>query len=348
MQRGGYEMEVEKKPFGRHSNGRVVDLYTLTNVNGLQATITNYGGILVSLMVPDRQGESADVVLGFDRLEGYLKGHPYFGALVGRYANRIANGRFSLDGVEYKLAQNNDKNHLHGGLVGYDKVLWKAQRLHEVDRVGLELRHSSPDGDEGYPGKLDMTVRYWLTNANELQIEYEATTDKATPVNLTHHSYFNLSGAGEGDILDHVLRLNAKRYTPVDEGMIPTGEVAKVKGTPLDFTTPAAIGERINSDHEQLLFGKGYDHNWVVDGPADTVRLAAHVYDPKSGRVMEVLTSEPAIQFYTGNFLDGSNTGKGGKVYHHRYGFCLEAQHYPDSPNHADFPSTILRPNETY
>ncbi len=348
MQKGKCEMGIKKEPFGTTRDGTPVDLYTLTNANGMSADITNYGGIVVRLYAPDRHGKLADVVLGYDKLADYIKATPYFGAIVGRYGNRIAKGRFTLDGVEYKLATNNMGNHLHGGLKGFDKVVWEAQPFQGNDAVGLKLTYLSKDGEEGYPGNLRCTVRYSLTNDNELRIDYEATTDKATPVNLTNHSYFNLAGAGNGDILGHELMLNADRFVPVDATLIPTGELRPVKGTPMDFTTPTAIGARVNQNYEQLKLGKGYDHCWVLNKNDAEMSLAARVYEPTTGRVMEVLTTEPAIQFYCGNFLDGSNVGKGGKVYRFRYGFCLETEHYPDSPNHPQFPSTILRPGQTY
>jgi len=342
---------IASEPWGS-VNGRAVTLFTLDNGRGLRMKATNYGGIIVSLEVPDREGRMADIVLGHDRLEQYLAGHPYFGALIGRYSNRIARGRFLLDGVEYKLATNNDPGGLpcalHGGLKGVDKVVWDAEPVRQNGRVGLKLSYLSPDGEEGYPGNLKITVHYWLTEDNALWITYEASTDKATPINLTQHSYFNLAGHDAGPILDHVLTLHAERFTPVDKGLIPTGELRPVEGTPFDFRRPTPIGARIQQDDEQLKFGGGYDHNWVVNGPLGTLRPAAEVYEPGTGRVMEVLTTEPGIQFYCGNFLDGSNIGKGGKPYAHRTGFCLETQHFPDSPNKPQFPSTILRPGQTY
>lgn len=345
---GSIQPSITKAPFGVTSEGAQVDLYTLTNANGVEAKITNYGAILVSLNVPDRNGQMGDVTLGYSTLAEYIKDTPYFGAIVGRYGNRIGKGKFQLDGTDYSLATNNDENHLHGGIKGFDKVVWQAQTVRRRGAVGLKLVYLSKDGEEGYPGNLTSTVTYYLTNNDEFDIEYEATTDKATPVNLTHHSYFNLAGQGNGDILDHELMLNADRFTPVDAGLIPTGELRPVKGTPMDFTTPTAIGARVNQDDTQLVYGKGYDHNWVLNDWDGSLKLAAKVYEPTTGRVMEVLTTEPGIQFYCGNFLDGSNVGKGGKVYRHRYGFCLETQHFPDSPNKLVFPSTILRPGENY
>ena len=344
----GAKVQMKKQPFGKTADGQAVDLYTLTNPNGLEAAITNYGGIVVRLKTPDRNGQLADVVLGFDTLDDYLKGHPYFGAIIGRYGNRIAKGRFQLNGVEYKLAVNNGENHLHGGLKGFDKVVWNARDVSTAEAPALELTYTSKDGEEGYPGTLHVTVVYTLTPANELKIDYAATTDKDTIVNLTNHSYFNLAGQGEGDILGHELMINASRFTPVDAGLIPTGELRSVEGTPFDFRKPVAIGARINQDDQQLKYGNGYDHNFVLDRTGDGLVLAARVTEPKSGRVMEVYTTEPGIQFYSGNFLDGSNKGKGGKIYRRRYGFCLETQHFPDSPNKPNFPSTALRPGAKY
>ena len=339
-------MSVEKAPFGKLTDGREVDLYTLTNENAMCVRITNFGGIVVSIEVPDRDGKMADVALGFDSIEGYENTHPYFGALVGRCGNRIAKAKFTLDGKTYTLAANNDVNHLHGGLKGFDKAVWAAEPIEEANAVGLKLQYTSVDGEEGYPGTLKCTVEYRLTNENELKIEYFAETDKPTPVNLTNHSYFNLKGQGEGTILDHVVYLNAKRFTPIDETFIPTGELRAVAGTPMDFTTPTAIGARIHADDEQLKNGKGYDHNFVLDG--DGLSLVARVEEKTTGRVLEAYTMEPGVQFYVGNFLDGTLTGKDGKVYEQRYGFCLETQHFPDSPNHPDFPSIILKPGEQY
>jgi aldose 1-epimerase len=340
--------KIGKQPFGKTADGTSVELYTLTNSSGVEAKIMTYGGIVVSLKVPDRNGKLDDVVLGYDGLDGYLTSHPYFGTITGRYANRIAKGKFTLDGREYTLAQNNGENHLHGGIKGFDKVVWKAREVKIKDGVGVELTYVSRDGEEGYPGNLSVTVTYTLTNKNELKIVYAATTDKATIVNLTNHSYFNLAGPKAGDILGHELMLNADRFTPVDRTLIPTGELRSVKGTPMDFTKPTAIGARIEQKDEQLLFGLGYDHNWVLNKTGASLTLAARVYEPTTGRVMEVYTTEPGIQFYTGNFLDGTITGKGGKVYQKRYGFCLETQHFPDSPNKPSFPSTVLRPSRKY
>lgn len=339
---------MKKELFGKAADGKEVYIYTLRNKNGMEARITNYGGILVSLMVPDRNGKPGDVVLGYDSLAEYIKDSPYFGALVGRYANRIGKGRFTLNGVEYKLAINNGANHLHGGLKGFDKVVWDVNEKESRPGGSLTLSYRSKDGEEGYPGDLSVKVVYSLTESNELRIEYGATTDKPTVVNLTHHSYFNLAGAGSGDILSHELFIDADLFTPVDSGLIPTGEMQSVKGTPMDFTQPTAIGARINSNETQLKIAGGYDHNWVVNKPMKSFGLAARVFEKTTGRVMEVWTTEPGLQFYSGNFLSGSNIGKGGKRYEHRFGFCLETQHYPDSPNRPQFPSTILNPGQTY
>lgn len=342
---------VTRSPFGITREGDPVDVYTLTNAHGVEVRAMTYGGIILSLKVPDREGRLGDVVLGYRDVAGYLEETPYFGAIIGRYGNRIGGARFQLDGATYELAANNGPNHLHGGVRGFDKVVWRAEPFTTADGVGVRFRRASPDGEEGYPGNLDVEVTYTLNDADELAFEYRATTDKATPVNLTQHSYFNLAGHAGGDVLGHRLRLNAERYTPVDEGLIPTGELAPVEGTPFDFRAPHAIGERIASDHEQIRFGGGYDHNFVLnrEGAADgELVLAARVEEPVSGRTLEVLTTEPGIQFYSGNFLDGSITGKEGAVYAHRNGFCLETQHFPDSPNQPAFPSTILRPGEEY
>jgi len=336
-------MSVNQESFGRTSEGREVDLYTLTNSNGLKARITNYGAILVSLEVPDRTGKFADITLGFDALDGYLGEHPYFGAVVGRYANRIGAAKFVLDGVEYKLAANNGDNHLHGGLKGFDKVVWKLDDLKAEGRsVLVKLSYISEDGEEGYPGNLACSVTYALTEDDELQISYEADTDKTTVLNLTNHSYFNLAGQGTGDILGHELMLDADKYTVVDEGLIPTGENRDVKDSPMDFTVSASIGSRI----EQT--GAGYDHNYVLNSGGGSLALCARAYEPTTGRVMEVKTTEPGVQLYTGNFLDGSLTGKGGKKYEKHYAFCLETQHFPDSPNKSDFPSVVLNPGQKY
>ena len=334
---------LEQQEWGRTS-GVPVKLFTLKNSHDVTARITNYGAILTELYVPDRQGKPANIVLGFDNLAQYLNGHPYFGATVGRVANRIAKARFTLDGREYTLAVNNGKNHLHGGLKGFDKVVWSAENLPaEGQGMGLKLTYTSKDGEEGYPGNLATTVTYRLTDANEVRIDYLATTDKPTPVNLTNHSYFNLAGAGE--ILGHELMLTARHYTPSNEELIPTGKIAPVQGTPVDFTQPTKIGARISQIQAKPC---GYDHNFVLDGPGHSLRLAARVTEANSGRVMEVLTTEPGIQLYTGNFLNGNLTGTGGVVYKQHTGFCLETQHFPDAVNQPDFPSIILRPGQTF
>ena len=329
-----------------------IKLYSLRNTGGTEVKITNYGATITSISVKDRAGEFADIALGYDRLEDYMNAvdKPYFGSVVGRYGNRIAKGEFTLDGKTYALATNNGPNHLHGGIIGFDKVAWNAKTLKGEGFVGLELTYLAKDREEGYPGNLQCTVIYKLNEKDELSIEYSATTDQPTPINLTNHTYFNLAGEGNGTILDHVLKLNAYHYTPVDETLIPTGVIAPVKGTPFDFTTPKAIGRDIETAYQQLEFGMGYDHNFVLNKPdqAGEMTIAAEVYEPKSGRLLEVLTEEPGVQFYCGNFLDGRLKGKSGKSYLHRGGFCLETQHFPDSPNQPDFPSTILRPGETY
>jgi aldose 1-epimerase len=338
---------LKKEDFGKTKDGQSVDIYTLTNANGVEARITTYGGIIVSLKTPDRAGKLDDIVLGFDSLDEYLKGHPFFGAIAGRYANRIAKGRFTLNGAEYKLAVNNGENSLHGGIVGFDKVVWKARPVPTKEGVALELAYLSKDGEEGYPGNLSVKVVYMLTDKNELRIDYSATTDKDTVINLTNHSYFNLAGQGSGDILNHQLTINAKSFTPVDPTLIPTGELRPVKGTPFDFTQPTAIGARVNQDDEQLKFGGGYDHNFVVDGQTGVLRRAARAVDPSTGRALEVWTTEPGVQFYIGNFLTEMK-GKAGKTYNKRYGFCLETQHFPDSPNKPDFPSAVLKKDGEY
>ncbi|MCX7017214.1 MAG: galactose mutarotase [Candidatus Sumerlaeota bacterium] len=338
---------MARQPFGNTKEGETVELFTLKNAKGMEAKITNYGGIVVSLMAPDRNGRLGDVVLGYDTLDQYVKDNPYFGCLVGRFGNRIAKGRFTLDGREYTLAVNNGPNHLHGGLKGFDKVVWRARPFESKDGPALELKYLSKDGEEGYPGNLDVTAIYTLTGDNALRLDFTATTDKPTICNLTHHSYFNLAGGG-GDILNHEAMIAADRFTPVDENLIPTGELRPVAGTPFDFTKPRKIGARINDPDEQLKRGNGYDHNFALNKPMGELGLAARVFEPTSGRVMETLTTEPAMQFYTGNFLDGSNVGKGGRPYPFRGAFCMEPQHYPDSPNQPRFPSVVLRPGQTY
>lgn len=340
---------VTQAPFGTTADGEAVDLYTLINANGVEVRALTYGGIIVSLQVPDRHGQLDDVVLGFDDLAPYQARHPYFGAIIGRYGNRIAGAEFTLDGTTYTLAANNGPNHLHGGLQGFDRVIWQAESFEEADRVGVVFAYTSPAGEEGYPGTLQAQVTYTLTDANELIVDYEATTDQATPVNLTQHTYFNLAGDDSGDILDHELMINADHYLPVDSTLIPTGERRPVAGTPFDFREPTPIGARIEADDPQLQWGPGgYDHTFVLNDEGDGLGLAARVYEPTTGRVLEVRTTEPGVQFYSGNFLDGSEVGKGGAVYAKRNGFCLETQHFPDSPNQPDFPDTILRPGETY
>lgn len=332
-------MDNNKERFGQLDDGRDVEQFTITNANGIEVKIINYGGIITSLRVPDQEGEFENIVLGFDNLEDYLGEHPYFGALIGRYGNRIADGRFELDGEVYQLATNDGNNHLHGGEQGFDKVLWDAELL---DDQTLKLTYLSEDGEEGYPGNLDVTVTYTLTDENELKIDYEAETDKATPVNLTAHSYFNLTGNPSNTVLDHELKLNAGQFTPVDEELIPTGEIASVSDSPFDFTDVKKIGDDIDE------VDGGYDHNFVLDDSTDTLKLAAELTESGSGRKLSVYTTEPAIQFYSGNFLDGSLQGPDGTSFEQYSGLCLEPQHYPNSPNEPSFPSTILRPGETY
>lgn len=334
-------MSVQTETFGKMPDGKQVDLYTLTNPNGLRARITNYGAILVSMEVPDRKGKLADVVLGFETLDGYLGEHPYFGAIVGRYANRIGQGKFTLNGVEYKLAVNNGPNHLHGGIKGFDKVLWKLEDIKaESDKAFVKLSYLSKDGEEGYPGNLECSVTYTLTKDNELKISYEAKTDKATVINLTNHAYWNLAGQGNGDVLGHELTLNADKFTPVDKDLIPTGQIKSVKDSPMDFTRPMAIGSRINE------VGMGYDHNYVLNSGGGKLAPAATVFEPNSGRVIEILTTEPGVQLYTANWVN--SIGKSGKAYKKHHAFCLETQHFPDSPNKPDFPSVVLKPGQKY
>jgi len=319
--------------------------YVLTNAQGMKMEVTNFGGKIVSLFAPDKKGKMDDAVLGYDSLKQYLNGNLYFGAMIGRYGNRIAKGKFSLNGKDYQLALNNGANALHGGPGGFHNVYWKVVPF---NNNSLRLTYHSKNGEEGYPGNLDVVVTYSLTDKNEVVIDYEATTDQETVINLTHHSFFNLAGAGHGDILNHELTIHADEFNPVDSGLIPTGELKKVKGTPFDFSTAHKIGERINQTDEQLKLGKGYDHNWVLKKTGNELSLVATVVEPVSGRIMEVWTTEPGLQFYSGNFLTGKDIGKGNKAYLTRSAFCLEAQHFPDSPNHPNFPSTVLKPRQTY
>jgi aldose 1-epimerase len=339
-----------KKSFGKTPDGQPIDLYVLTNKSGAEVSITNYGGAVVSIKVPDRNGKLADVVLGYDTAEGYLNDKSHFGGIIGRYGNRIAHAQFVLDGKTYTLAKNNHENSIHGGIRGFDKAVWSTRILHGKDAQSLELSYLSKDGEEGFPGNLKVTVVYTWSDASALQIEYSATTDKKTVVNLTNHSYFNLAGQGSGDILGHVLMIQAEKFTPVNAALIPTGELRDVAGTPLDFRKPTAIGARIDQDDEQLKLGSGYDHNFVI-GPVEELGpsfAAVRVVEPTTGRVLEVFTTEPGVQFYTGNFLDGKTPGKGGVTYPRRNAFCLETQHFPDSPNQPKFPSVVLNPGERY
>jgi aldose 1-epimerase len=342
------KMKTEKESFGKLPDGTPIDLYTLTNANGIEMKVMTYGGIVTSLKTPDRNGQLGDIVLGYDNLQGYLDKSPYFGALIGRYGNRIGNAQFTLNGKTYNLPKNDGDNTLHGGNKGFDKVVWKARSLPVKNGAALELTYVSKDGEEGFPGTLTVRVVYTLNNQNEWRIDYTATTDKPTVVNLTQHSYFNLAAGAAPNNLAHEVYLNADRFTPVAKGLIPTGELKTVKGTPMDFTKPMAIGAHIDDNYDQLQLGGGYDHNWVLNKTGNAMTLAARVVDPTSGRVLEVTTTEPGIQFYAGNFLDGTITGKGGKVYVKRYGFCLETQHFPDSPNKPNFPTTTLKPGQTY
>lgn len=336
-------MSITRQDFGKTTDGQVIELFTLQNGKGMTAKVMTYGATLVALHAPDRHGASKDLVLGFDSLDPYLKGHPLFGSTVGRFANRIGGAQFTLNGKTYKLAANNGKNHIHGGPTGFDKRVWKGETFQAADRVGVKLSYTSADGECGFPGNLKVTVTYTLTDANELRIDYTATPDQDTPVNLTNHSYFNLAGQDAGDVLAHELQVFADSYTPSDDGLIPTGEIAPVKGTPLDFTAPTPIGARI----KELPKTRGYDHNFVLKGDGKTPALAARVYEPKSGRVMEVLTTEPGVQLYTANHMR-NQPGKGGAVYNQHQGFCLETQHYPDSINKPNFPSPVVRAGQTY
>jgi aldose 1-epimerase len=339
---------LEKQHWGNLDSGAPVSLYTLRNSNGIEVRITNYGGRLVSVHTPDRQGNFGDIVLGFDDLAGYLGKNPYFGALVGRYANRIANGSITLDGKSYHLARNNGENALHGGLKGFDKVVWEGSEVRADKIPALELSYLSRDGEEGYPGNLQVKVRYTLTDGNELRIDYTASTDQITVLNLTNHSYFDLSGTAQGNIVDSVVSINANQFTPVNSHLIPTGELRAVDSTPFDFRSAERIGSRIDNADEQLGYGKGYDHNFVLNRNGSPICLSARAADPATGRVLEVFTTQPGMQFYTGNHLDGSVTGKGGKVYGPRSGMCFETQHFPDSPNQPQFPSSELKPGQTY
>jgi aldose 1-epimerase len=338
--------QISRQSFGTSPDGKPVELFTLRNSKGVEVRIMNYGGIVTSFLAPDKNGNVADVVLGYDNLEGYLKASPFFGALVGRYGNRIANAKFTLNGKEYKLAANNNGNALHGGLKGFDKVVWDAKAIGTPAGPSLALHYLSKDGEEGYPGNLSVTAVYTLTEDGGLRLDYTATTDKDTVLSLTQHTYFNL--AAKGDVLNHEVMIDADRFTPVNSTLIPTGELRPVQGTPFDFRKPTPIGARINQEDEQLKFGQGYDHNWVVNRKGNELKLIARVSEPSTGRALEVLSTQPGLQFYTGNHLDGSITGKGGWVYKARSGFCMEPQHFPDSPNQAEFPSVVLKPGQTY
>ena len=340
-------MSVNSQSWGATKSGEKVTLYTLRNSRGMEARIADYGGIIVSLTAPDRDGKFADVVLGFDTLQDYESRNPFFGCITGRYANRIGKGKFTLDGKEYTLALNNGPNHLHGGKVGFDKKVWKAWEISRSNGVGVELSYSSPNMEEGYPGKLDTKVTYLLTNDNALEIEYTATTDAPTVLNLTNHSYFNLAGEGSGSIVSHVVSINADSFTPTDAGLIPTGKIAPLADTPLDFSSPQRIGARIGSSYTPIKYAQGYDHNYVLRGGSG-LKTAARAKDPQSGRVLEVLTTEPGVQFYTGNHMKKLTGCKNGHTYDFRNGFCFETQHFPDSPNKPEFPSTVLRPGDTY
>lgn len=341
------EETIRDEPWGQAADGPV-RRYTVDNGEGMRLRVLNFGGVMQSIEVPDRYGQMANVALGFDNFGDYQSLSPYFGCIVGRYANRIDRGLFTLDGTTYKVPINDGPNALHGGEVGFDRQLWETEPFQRGREVGLLLRHESPDGDQGFPGRLAVTVRYTLTAENGIRMEYRATTDVPTVVNLTNHTYFNLSGEGSGPVYDHVVHLDADRYTPVSSTLIPTGDVAEVAGTPLDFRRPTAVGERIRDDFEQLRFGRGYDHNWVLNHASGRVALAARVLDPNSGRTLEVYTDQPGVQFYTANYLDGTLVGTGGRMYRQGEALALETQHFPDSPNHANFPSTVLRPGDVY
>lgn len=342
------ENRMNKALFGKMNDGKEVFIFTITNKNGSEVKLTNYGATVVSLKVPDRTGKIENVVLGYPKLEDYIRWRHFLGAIVGRYGNRIANGKFSLNGVEYNLATNDGKNTLHGGNMGFDRVLWDVEELTDNENPALKFTYLSKDGEEGFPGNLQVIVIYTFSDNNELRIDYKLTTDKPTVINVTNHAYFNLSGDVKSDILGHELMLNADYFTVAGEGLIPTGEIAAVAGTPLDFTKPHRIGERIDDDYEQLKLGKGYDHNWILNGNEGELKHAGFVYEPVSGRKMDVYTTEPAIQFYSGNFMDGSDSGREGFAYEYRHALCLETQHYPDSPNHENFPTTVLNPGAMY
>jgi len=342
------QTRVTLAPFARTPDDQNVDVVTLRNQNGIEIRVMTYGATILSIKTPDKSGQLDDITLGFDSFAPYVDKSPYFGAIVGRYGNRIAKGKFTLDGRTYTLATNNGPNHLHGGTKGFDKRIWTADPFQNASGVGVKLTYVSADGEEGYPGQLTARVTYTLADDNRLIVDYDATTDKATVLNLTQHTYWNLAGAKANDILGHVLMINAERYTPVDDTLIPTGELASVEGTPFDFRTPTAIGERIAQDNAQLKFGKGYDHNWVLTRQGDGLSLAARVVEPTTGRTLDVSTTEPGIQFYSGNFLDGTLAGHGGVPLVRHAGLCLETQHFPDSPNHPNFPSTVLRPGQEY
>ena len=339
---------IIKELFGKTPDGSRVDLYTLANDRGVKIKVTNYGGIIVSIISPDRNGQPADIALGYDSLDEYLAQQLYFGCIVGRYANRIANSNFILNGDDYALNSNEGNNHLHGGISGFDKKIWETSEIDDQEGRGLKFSGVSADGEEGYPGRLAITFCYILSDANELIIRYKASTDKPTIINLTQHSMFNLSGDMSQNILNHTLLLNADRITPVSATLLPTGELRHVAGTPFDFRQPAPIGAGINSDDIQLTYGKGYDHNWVLNNPDGSLNLAARVIEPTTGRILEAYTTEPGLQLYTGNYLDGSSIGKGGVAYQQYAGFALEAQHFPDSPNHSNFPTTVINPGDTY
>ncbi|SDJ73043.1 aldose 1-epimerase [Nonomuraea maritima] len=339
---------ITKKYFGTMPDGKKIDIYTLRNSRGMRVNILTYGGIIQSIDVPDKRGKFANVALGFNNLPDYVNKSLYFGAIIGRYANRIAKGRFSVAGKTYQLPVNDGPNSLHGGTKGFDKRVWAAHPFNRHGSVGLELTYTSPNGEENYPGTLRTKVVYTLTNDNKIRMDYSATTDRTTVVNLTNHTYFNLHGEGDGRILDQRLQINASRYTPIDKTLIPTGQIARLSGTPLDFRRPTTIGARINRKNQQLERAGGYDHNYVLDRHGRGLQLAAKAVDPRSGRVLEVITDQPGLQFYSGNFLDGTLRGTGGHLYQKRSGFTLESQHYPDSPNHKNFPSTVLRPGDTY